>query len=83
MRREGGGYGGRAYYAALYGEWKLLQNSPFEPLQLYNLKDDPQEKHPLDKKHKMYQKLFTALRNHIIEAGAVPWQRNPVQLNES
>jgi arylsulfatase A-like enzyme len=83
VRREGGGYGGRAYYAARYGDYKLLQNSPFEPLQLYNLKDDPQEQHPLDKKHRMYQKLFTALRNHISEAGAVPWQKYPVILNDS
>jgi arylsulfatase A-like enzyme len=83
MRREGGNYGGRAYYAARYGDYKLLQNSPFEPLQLYNLKDDPEENQPLDKKHRMYQKLFTALRNHILEAGAVPWQKYPVKLNES
>jgi len=83
VRREGGGYGGRAYYAARYGNYKLVQNSPFEPLQLYNLRDDPQEKHPLSKKHEMYQKLFTALRNHIIEAGAVPWQKYPVKLNDS
>jgi len=81
VRREGGGYGGRAYYAVRYGDWKLLRNSPFEPLRLYNLKDDPQEKQPLGKKHKMYQKLFTALRNHISEAGAVPWQKYPVKLN--
>ncbi len=81
VRREGGGYGGRAYYAVRYGDFKLVQNSPFEALQLYNLKDDPQEKRPLDKKHKMYQKLFTALRNHIIEAGAVPWEKYPVKLN--
>jgi len=83
VRREGGRYGGRAYYAARFGDFKLVQNSPFEPLQLYNLKDDPQEQHPLDKKHRMYQKLFTALRNHIIEAGAVPWQKYPVELNGS
>ncbi len=83
VRREGGGYGGRAYYAARHGDYKLLQNSPFEPLQLYNLKDDPQENHPLDRKHRMYQRLFTALRNHIIEAGAVPWQKYPVKLNDS
>ena len=81
VRREGGGYGGRAYYAVRYGDFKLVQNNPFEPLQLYNLKDDPQEKQPLGKKHKMYQKLFTALRNHLIEAGAVPWQKYPVKLN--
>ncbi|OHB64658.1 MAG: N-acetylgalactosamine 6-sulfate sulfatase [Planctomycetes bacterium RBG_13_50_24] len=80
VRREGGGYGGRAYYAARYGDYKLLQNSPFEPMELYNLKDDPQEQKPLGDKNKMYQKLFTALRNHIIEAGAVPWQKYPVEV---
>ena len=78
VRREGGGYGGRAYYAARYGDYKLVQNNPFEPMQIYNLKDDPQEQKPLGRKNKMYQKLFTALRNHIIEAGAVPWQKYPV-----
>lgn len=81
VRREGGGYGGRAYYAARYGDFKLVQNTPFEPLQLYNLKDDPKEQNPLDRKHPMYNKLFTALRNHIIEAGAVPWEKYPVKLN--
>ncbi len=80
VRREGGGYGGRAYYAARYGDYKLVQNSPYEPMELYNLKDDPQEQKPLDKKHKMYRTLFTALRNHIIEAGAVPWQKYPVEI---
>jgi arylsulfatase A-like enzyme len=91
VRCEGGGYGGRAYYAARYGDCKLLQNSPFEQMQLYNLADDPQEAEPLDKKHPMYDKLFAALRNHIIEAGAVPWQdsrkagsqKYPVKLNGS
>lgn len=81
VRREGGGYGGRAYYAAHYGDFKLVQNSPFEPLELYNLKDDPKEQNPLDRKHPMYNKLFTALRNHIIEAGAVPWEKYPVKLS--
>ena len=81
VRREGGVYGGRAYYAARYGDFKLVQNSPFEPLELYNLKDDPKEQNPLDRKHPMYNKLFTALRNHIIEAGAMPWEKYPVKLN--
>ena len=81
VRREGGGYGGRAWYAARYGDFKLLQSGPFEPLQLYNLKEDPQEQNPLDRKHPMYNKIFTALRNHIIKAGAVPWQKYPVKLD--
>jgi arylsulfatase A-like enzyme len=76
VRREGGGpYGGRAYYAARQGDFKLLQNSPFEPMELYNLKDDPKEEKPLARKHPMYNKLFTALQGHIAQAGAVPWQR--------
>jgi arylsulfatase A-like enzyme len=75
VRREGGNFGGRAFYAARHGDFKLLQNSPFEPPQLYNLTDDPKEEHPLDKKHPMYQELFDALRDHIIQAGTVPWQK--------
>jgi arylsulfatase A-like enzyme len=80
VRREGGGYGGRAYYATRYGDYKLVQNNPFEPMELYNLKDDPQEQKPLNRKHKMYRTLSMALRNHIIEAGAVPWQKYPVRI---
>jgi arylsulfatase A-like enzyme len=82
VRREGGHYGGRAYYAARYGDFKLVQNSPFESLNLYNLRGDPKEQNPLDGKHPMYNKLFSALRNHIIEAGAVPWEKYPVELND-
>jgi len=70
VRREGGHYGGRAYYAARYGDFKLVQNSPFEPLELYNLEEDPKEENPLGKNHPMYQ------------AGAVPWQKYPVDLEK-
>jgi arylsulfatase A-like enzyme len=81
VRREGGPkYGGRAYYAARQGDFKLLQNSPFEPLKLYNLADDPQEQNPLDDKHPMYRKLFSALQAHISQAGAIAWQRRPADL---
>ncbi|TKJ39634.1 MAG: N-acetylgalactosamine 6-sulfate sulfatase [Planctomycetes bacterium B3_Pla] len=83
VRREGGRYGGRAYYAARYGDYKLVQNSPFEPMQLFNLKDDPQEQNPLGRRNRMYQKLFASLRNHIIEAGAVPWEKYPDRVNNS
>ncbi len=80
VRREGGRYGGQAYYAARYGDFKLVQNIPFEPLELYNLKEDPKEQNPLPKNHKMYNTLFSALRNHIIKSGAVPWQKYPVDI---
>jgi arylsulfatase A-like enzyme len=84
VRREGGPqYGGRAYYAARQGDFKLLQNSPFEPMELYNLKDDPKEQKPLGRKHPMYNKLFAALQSHITQAGAVPWQKYPVDLKQT
>jgi len=74
VRREGGRYGGRAYYAARYGDYKLLQNGPFEPYELYNLRDDPLEEHPLPRSDKAYRSLFNALREHVNRSGAVPWQ---------
>jgi len=83
VRREGGRrYGGRAYYAARQGDYKLLQNGPFEPMELYDLKDDLKEQKPLGRKHPMYNKLFTALQHHITQAGAVPWQKYPVDLKQ-
>ncbi len=76
VRREGGAqYGGRAYYAARQGDFKLLQNGPFEPLKLYNLAEDPQEQRPLHDKHPMYRRLFNALQVHISQSGTIPWQR--------
>jgi len=60
----------------------LLQNTPFEPYQLFNLNEDPGEAHPLSDKSEMYQKLFNELRNHIIEAGAVPWEKFPVKFKK-
>lgn len=75
MRREGGPHGGQDYYAIRRGPWKLLQNSPFEPLKLYNLNDDPMEANPLPDKHPMRNTLFTALREHINQTGGIPWQR--------
>ena len=83
VRREGGPrYGGRAYYAARYGDFKLVQNTPFEPLELYNLADDPKEENPLANNHPMYRRLFNALKDHIIKSGATPWQKHPVNLNQ-
>ncbi len=77
VRREGGPrYGGRAYYAAREGDFKLVQNSPFEPLKLYNLAQDPKEDRPLDDKHPMYRKLFNAIQAHINKTGVIPWQRS-------
>ena len=75
-RREGGDrYGGLTIQAIRRGEWKLLQNSPFEPLELYNLQRDPQEKVNLaGKERKVFRDLSRALRVQVQRGGAVPWQ---------
>jgi arylsulfatase A-like enzyme len=75
MRREGWAYGGQIYYAARYQEFKLVQNTPFENYQLFDLNNDPGEKSPLPESHEMFEKLKARLREHIQQAGAIPWQK--------
>ena len=79
VRREGGvAYGGKSYEAIIRGDWKLLQNGPYSPLELYNLKHDPQEKTNLAATNKkMFNELASALRQHIQRGGATPWQKPP------
>jgi len=75
-RREGGTrYGGLTTNAIRRGPWKLLQNSPFSPLELYNVADDPWEKSDLSKTQRgKFNELSAALRVQIQRGGAVPWQ---------
>ncbi len=76
VRREGGpAYGGKTIDAFRRDDWKLLQDSPFQPLELYDLKSDPQETTDLAAKNrKIFNELAAALRQQIQRAGAVPWQ---------
>ena len=76
VRREGGpAYGGKSYEAIIRGDWKLLQNSPYAPLELYNLKSDPAERdNVIAKNPRIARELETALRAHIQRGGATPWQ---------
>jgi len=77
VRREGGrAYGGKSYEALVRGEWKLLQNHPYGPLELYNLKNDPGETTDLAAKApRVFNELSDALRLQIQRGGAVPWQK--------
>jgi arylsulfatase A-like enzyme len=76
VRREGGmRYGGNSYEALIRGDWKLLRNDPYSPLELYNLKEDPQETTNLaSKEREVFNELAAALRRHIQRGGQVPWQ---------
>jgi len=76
-RREGGTrYQGKTIEAVRRGEWKLLQNSPFQPLELYNLAEDPLETNNLaGRNRKVFNELSAALRREIQRYGTVPWQK--------
>lgn len=76
MRREGGFYGGLCYYAIREGAYKLVQNTPYEAMQLFNMDTDPQEQIPLKSDSQQFKELRTTLSQHIREAGKIPWQKN-------
>lgn len=78
-RREGGlRYQGKTIEAVRQGPWKLLQNSPFAPMELYNLADDPKETRNLaGSNRKKFTELAAALRRQQQRYGTVPWQPTP------
>ncbi len=77
VRREGGlAYGGQTITAFRRGDWKLLQNSPFAPLELYDLESDPKETTDLaPKSRKIFNELDAALIRQIQRGGSTPWQK--------
>jgi arylsulfatase A-like enzyme len=76
VRRDGGmRCQAQDYYAYRRGEWKILQNNPFEPLRLYNLREDPNESNDLSQREpKLYREMVARLMLHVQQAGRVPWQ---------
>ncbi len=76
VRLEGGRrYHGTPYYAVRHGDWKLLQNTPDEPLRLYNLEDDPRETTDVSQQHaEIRSKLQKALDAHIARCKKIPYR---------
>ncbi|WP_237729403.1 sulfatase family protein [Schlesneria paludicola] len=77
VRREGGSaYGGKTIEALIQGDWKLIQDNPFQPLELYNLAVDPQEsRNRIHEEQAIAARLSALLRKHIQNGGQVAWQR--------
>lgn len=77
VRREGGHYGGQAYYAARNKSFKILQNTPHEAIQYFDIGNDEYETTVIEPSadDEIYKNLRTDLREHIRETGGVPWQK--------
>ncbi|NJN28482.1 MAG: sulfatase-like hydrolase/transferase [Cyclobacteriaceae bacterium] len=76
-RREGGHtYGGLTIQAIQQNNWKLVQNSPFESPELYNLAEDPYETFNLIvSEPDQYHLLNELMMKQIQRGGRVPWQK--------
>jgi arylsulfatase A-like enzyme len=71
VRREGG----FEHHAARYKNHKLVQNSPYEPIQYFDLENDPGELTDLAPQRKPeHRELRARLLEHKQNAGAIPWQ---------
>lgn len=77
VRREGGlKYGGKDYHALIFQGWKLLQNTPYSPLELYHLEQDPYEKVNLaDKELAKVSALNNLMMMYVQRGGQTPWQK--------
>jgi len=81
MRREGGiRYGGQCYYGYREGQWKLMQNTPYSPLELFNLESDSVELTNVIKENgDVARRLSKQLSLHIQMSGQVPWQKSATE----
>ena len=78
LRREGYAYLGLTIQAVILDDWKLVHNTPQEPLLLFNLKDDPYESTDLSKTNKAeFNRARQCLQEHLQRSGQTPWQPPP------
>ncbi|MHB1178279.1 MAG: sulfatase family protein [Daejeonella sp.] len=77
FRREGNlRFAGQTIQAVISGNWKLLQNSPFAPYELYNIYQDPlEQRNQINYQPDQAKKLHQLLIRHMQQGGSVPWQK--------
>jgi arylsulfatase A-like enzyme len=58
------------------GDWKLVRDLPGAPFELYNIAEDPGEKHDLaEREPERLAALTELMREHLGAAEIVPWRR--------
>ncbi|NKB72154.1 MAG: sulfatase-like hydrolase/transferase [Candidatus Latescibacteria bacterium] len=77
VRREGGPpFWGLCQHAVRQGDIKLLHNTPFDPLELFHLGEDPQEQTDRTQTDPATtRQMAQLLQQEIQRAGDIPWQR--------
>ena len=77
LRREGNQrFLGHCQRAIRRGDIKLLHNSPFEPLELYNLSTDALETtNGAQTESELFREMSGLFQAETQKAGSVPWQR--------
>lgn len=77
LRREGRQqFFGQCQHAVRRGDIKLLHNRPFEPLELYDLSNDPLETtNGSEEQVELFREMSQLFQTETQKAGCVPWQR--------
>ena len=86
-RREGRPhlFGGKTIDAVIADGWKLVQNDPFGPRELFHLAEDPRETtdlapaRPNDGNRKIFLDLARRMQDRIRREGRVPWEAPAVE----